>query len=96
MSTVRHETVRGPSPGTATWEHSGHGTGSRRGSSCSRLRPRASWVSSASAAATFMVASNLAGWYGSTTTSPLFLFPFAAILGGVAQFTAGDLGVQGT
>jgi uncharacterized protein len=41
------------------------------------------------AAATFMVAANLAGWYGSTTTSPLFLFPFAAILGGVAQFTAG-------
>jgi uncharacterized protein len=41
------------------------------------------------AAATFMVSANLAGWYGSTTTSPLFLFPFAAILGGVAQFTAG-------
>jgi uncharacterized protein len=40
-------------------------------------------------AATFMVAANLAGWYGSTTTSPMFLFPFAAILGGVAQFTAG-------
>ncbi len=41
------------------------------------------------AGATFMVASNLAGWYGSTTTSPLFLFPFAAVFGGVAQFTAG-------
>jgi uncharacterized protein len=41
------------------------------------------------AGATFMVAANLAGWYGSTTTSPLFLFPFAAVLGGVAQFTAG-------
>jgi succinate-acetate transporter protein len=39
--------------------------------------------------ATFMVASNLAGWYGNTTTSPLLLFPFAAIFGGVAQFTAG-------
>lgn len=40
-------------------------------------------------AATFMVAANLAGWYGNPHTSPLFLFPFAAILGGVAQFTAG-------
>jgi uncharacterized protein len=41
------------------------------------------------AGATFMVAANLAGWYGSTTSSPMFLFPFAAVLGGVAQFTAG-------
>jgi succinate-acetate transporter protein len=41
------------------------------------------------AAATFIVAANLAGWYGSTTTAPLFLFPFAAVLGGVAQLAAG-------
>jgi uncharacterized protein len=41
------------------------------------------------AGATFMVSANLAGWFGSTTSSPLFLFPFAAIFGGVAQFTAG-------
>jgi uncharacterized protein len=40
------------------------------------------------AGATFMVAANLAGWYG-TETSPLFLFPFAAVFGGVAQFSAG-------
>ncbi len=40
------------------------------------------------AAATFMVATNLAGWYGSTL-SPIYLFPFAAIFGGVAQFSAG-------
>jgi succinate-acetate transporter protein len=40
------------------------------------------------AAATFMVAANLAGWYGDNTT-PLVLFPFAAIFGGVAQFLAG-------
>lgn len=40
------------------------------------------------AAATFMVATNLAGWYGSTT-SPVYLFEFAAIFGGVAQFAAG-------
>jgi uncharacterized protein len=46
------------------------------------------------AGATFMVAANLAGWYGSTTTSPLFLFPFAAILGGIAQFTAGVWGYR--
>lgn len=41
------------------------------------------------AGATFMVAANLAGWYGNSTTTPLFLFPFAAIFGGVAQFSAG-------
>jgi uncharacterized protein len=40
------------------------------------------------AGATFIVAANLAGWYGSTT-SPQYLFPFAAIFGGVAQFAAG-------
>jgi succinate-acetate transporter protein len=39
------------------------------------------------AGATFMVATYLAGWYG-TSTSPTFLFEFAAIFGGVAQFTA--------
>jgi succinate-acetate transporter protein len=40
------------------------------------------------ASATFVVASNLAGWWG-TPTSPLALAPFAAMLGGVAQFMAG-------
>lgn len=40
------------------------------------------------AGATFMVAASLAGWYGDATTTPMFLFPFAAIFGGVAQFTA--------
>src|ERR671931_1528266 len=40
------------------------------------------------AGATFIVASNLAGWWG-TTTSPLALAPFAAMFGGVAQFLAG-------
>jgi hypothetical protein len=40
------------------------------------------------AAATFMVAANLAGWFGNNA-SPLVLFPFAAIFGGVAQFLAG-------
>lgn len=40
------------------------------------------------AAATFMVATNIAGWYG-TVNSPLILFPFAAAFGGVAQFLAG-------
>lgn len=39
------------------------------------------------AAATFMVATYLAGWYGDAGT-PLYLFPLAAVLGGVAQFTA--------
>jgi succinate-acetate transporter protein len=40
------------------------------------------------AAATFMVAANLAGWYG-TTRSGVYLFPFAAVFGGLAQFLAG-------
>lgn len=40
------------------------------------------------AGATFIVASNLAGWWG-TSTSPLALAPFAAMFGGVAQFAAG-------
>jgi succinate-acetate transporter protein len=40
------------------------------------------------AGATFIVAAHLAGWYG-TTESPAFLFPFAAMFGGLAQFTAG-------
>lgn len=40
------------------------------------------------AAATFVVSAFLAGWYGNAAT-PLFLFPFAAMLGGLAQFLAG-------
>ncbi|MBB4662387.1 acetate uptake transporter [Conexibacter arvalis] len=40
------------------------------------------------AGATFIVAAHLARWYG-TTTSPEFLFPFAAFFGGLAQFAAG-------
>jgi succinate-acetate transporter protein len=40
------------------------------------------------AGATFIVAANMAGWYGNTST-PGYLFPFAAFFGGLAQFTAG-------
>ncbi|WP_433288037.1 acetate uptake transporter [Pseudonocardia sp. CA-142604] len=40
------------------------------------------------AAATFMVAANLAGWYGDSQT-PLILFPFALAAGGIAQLLAG-------
>jgi succinate-acetate transporter protein len=40
------------------------------------------------AGATFIVASNLAGWWG-TPTSGLVLAPFAAMFGGLAQFVAG-------
>jgi succinate-acetate transporter protein len=39
------------------------------------------------AGATFIVSAYLAGWYGSQAT-PLYLFPFAATFGGIAQFTA--------
>ena len=40
------------------------------------------------AGATFMVAAYLAGWYGQPYTI-LFVAPFAALFGGVAQFLAG-------
>ncbi len=40
------------------------------------------------AGATFVVAAHLAGWYGGSE-SDLFLFPFAAMFGGLAQFLAG-------
>lgn len=40
------------------------------------------------AAATFIVASHMAGWYGDGN-SALYLFPFAAVFGGLAQFVAG-------
>ncbi len=39
------------------------------------------------AGATFMVAGYMAGWYGGARTD-LFLFPFAAFFGGLAQFLA--------
>lgn len=39
------------------------------------------------AGATFMVAAHFAGWYGGADTA-LYLFPFAAIFGGLAQFLA--------
>jgi succinate-acetate transporter protein len=38
--------------------------------------------------ATFMVAANIAGWYGNAKTG-LYLAPFAATAGGLAQFLAG-------
>ncbi len=40
------------------------------------------------AAATFIVAAHMAHWYGNET-SGLYLFPFVAIFGGLAQFLAG-------
>src|SRR4051812_6488335 len=40
------------------------------------------------AGATFIAASNLAGWWG-TPTSGLTIAPFAAMFGGLAQFVAG-------
>lgn len=40
------------------------------------------------AGATFMVAAHMAGWYGGRSTD-LYLAPFAALFGGVAQFSAG-------
>ena len=40
------------------------------------------------AGATFIVAAHLAGWYGGNNSGQ-FLFPFAAMFGGLAQFMAG-------
>ncbi len=40
------------------------------------------------AGATFLIATRAAGWYGGATTGNLYLYPFAAILGGLAQFLA--------
>lgn len=40
------------------------------------------------AGATFMVAAHMAGWFGNSTTD-MYLAPFAAMFGGVAQFSAG-------
>jgi len=40
------------------------------------------------AGATFIVAANMAHWFG-TSSSALYLAPFAAMFGGLAQFTAG-------
>jgi succinate-acetate transporter protein len=39
--------------------------------------------------ATFIVAANVAGWYGNHTTTPGALAPFAMMAGGLAQFLAG-------
>jgi succinate-acetate transporter protein len=41
------------------------------------------------AGATFMVASNLAEWWGNTLISPLILAPFVIFFGGLAQLAAG-------
>lgn len=40
------------------------------------------------AGATFIVSANMVGWYGGSDTA-LYLFPFAAFFGGLAQFAAG-------
>jgi hypothetical protein len=40
------------------------------------------------AVSTFMVAANMAGWYGNDTVTPLVLFPFAFAFGGIAQLLA--------
>lgn len=45
------------------------------------------------AGATFIIAAHMAGWYG-TAASNAYLWPFAAIFGGVAQFLAGMWGYR--
>jgi uncharacterized protein len=41
------------------------------------------------AGATFIVSANIVGWYGDNSVTPLVLFPFAAMFGGLAQLLAG-------
>jgi len=41
------------------------------------------------AGATFMVAAHMAHWFGGSTMTSLYLFPFAMLFGGLAQFLAG-------
>jgi succinate-acetate transporter protein len=41
------------------------------------------------AGATFIVSANIVGWYGDSSLTPLVLFPFAAMFGGLAQLLAG-------
>lgn len=41
------------------------------------------------AGATFMLAAHAAGWYGRPGITAVYLWPFVAILGGIAQFLAG-------
>lgn len=41
------------------------------------------------AGATFMVAAHMAHWFGASTMTSLYLFPFAMLFGGLAQFLAG-------
>lgn len=45
------------------------------------------------AGATFMVAAHMAHWFGGTRTD-LYLAPFAALFGGIAQFSAGMWGFK--
>jgi len=40
------------------------------------------------AGSTLMVAANMAGWYGNSSTA-LYLIPFTTVFGGIAQFVAG-------
>jgi len=40
------------------------------------------------AGSTFIVSAHLAGWCGGSD-NPLYLLPFAAVFGGIAQFAAG-------
>lgn len=40
------------------------------------------------AVATFAVSANLAGWYGDARITPLVLFPFALVVGGLTQLIA--------
>jgi succinate-acetate transporter protein len=40
------------------------------------------------AVSTFIVAANMAGWFGDGTVTPLVLFPFAFAFGGIAQLLA--------
>src|ERR1043165_126271 len=76
-------------PHTTQWTHDGNGNGFAPPRVFLQPIAAPSILGLAGfAGATFIVASNLAGW-GGTPSSPLALAPCAAMFGGVAQFMAG-------
>src|ERR1051326_6244663 len=76
-------------PHTTQWTHDGNGNGFAPPRVFLQPIAAPSILGLAGfAGATFIVASNLAGWWG-TPTSGLVLAPFAAMFGGLAQFVAG-------
>jgi hypothetical protein len=81
QTALRCAVLGGVNVGTVAWPH---GTPAMK----NWVKPRLSLSVSCQGQPTFMVSAHIAGWYGDAA-SPLYLFPFAAMFGGVAQLAAG-------